>query len=77
MKYYVSKSLLKFVSINFFLFIENSKKSVVQRVKVFKLLNGESSKISNDLNVKIVGNNLQQITNLLVIQTKKFGFRIG
>lgn len=77
MKYYVSKSLLKFVSINFFLFIENSKKSVVQRVKVFKLLNGESSKISNDLNVKIVGNYLQQITNLLVIQTKKFGFRIG
>ena len=57
--------------------MKNSKKSVVQRVKVFKLLNGESSKISNDLNVKIVGNYLQQITNLFLIQTKKFGLRIG
>ena len=57
--------------------MKNSKKSVAQRVKVFKLLNGESSKISNDLNVKIVGNCLQQITNLYLIQTKKFGLRIG
>jgi hypothetical protein len=57
--------------------MKNSKKSVVQRVKVFKLLNGESSKISNDLNVRIVGNSLQQITNLFLIQTKKFGLRIG
>uniref|UniRef100_UPI001A7E2671 hypothetical protein n=1 Tax=Tenacibaculum finnmarkense TaxID=2781243 RepID=UPI001A7E2671 len=60
-----------------FLCRNNSKKSVVQRVKVFKLLNGESSKISNDLNVKIVGNSLQQLTNLFLIQTKKFGLRIG
>ncbi len=57
--------------------MKNSKKSVVQRVKVFKLLNGESSKISNDLNVKIVGNSLQQLTNLFLIQTKKFGLIIG
>lgn len=57
--------------------MKNSKKSVVQRVKVFKLLNGESSKISNDLNVKILGNSLQQLTNLFLIQTKKFGLRIG
>ena len=56
--------------------MKNSKKSVVQRVKVFKLLNGESSKISNDLNVKIVGNCLQQLTNLFLIQTKKFGLRM-
>ena len=57
--------------------MKNSKKSVVQRVKVFKLLNGEYSKISKDLNVKIVDNCLQQITNLFLIQTKKFGLRIG
>jgi hypothetical protein len=54
-----------------------SKKSDVQPAKVFKLLNGEFSKISNDLNVKIVGNCLQQLTNLFLIQTKKFGLRIG
>jgi len=76
-KYDVSKSLLKFVSINFFLFMKNSKKSVVQLVKVFKLLNGEYNKISKDLNVKIVDNYSQQIINLFRIQIKKYGSRIG
>jgi hypothetical protein len=47
--------------------MKNSKKSVVQRVKVFTLLNGEYNKISKDLNVKIVDNCLQQITNLFLI----------
>ena len=36
----------------------DSKKSVVQRTKVFKLLNGESNKIRCVLNVKIAVNYL-------------------
>jgi hypothetical protein len=57
--------------------MKNSKKSVVQRVKVFKLLNGESNKISNVLSVRIVVNYLPQVINLFQILTKKFGSRIG
>ncbi len=57
--------------------MKNSKKSVVQRVKVFKLLNGEYSKISKDLNVKIVDNYLPPTINPFRILTKKFGSRIG
>ncbi len=57
--------------------MKNSKKSVVQRVKVFKLLNGEYNKISKDLNVKIVVNYSPQVINLFRILTKKFGSRIG
>ena len=80
---FVSKSvrnIKKFIEIRFnklFLFMKNSKKSVVQRVKVFKLLNGEYNKISKDLNVKIVDNYSQQIINLFRIQIKKYGSRIG
>ncbi len=55
----------------------NSKKSVVQRAKVFKLLNGESNKISSVLNVKIAVNYLLQTINLFQILTKKFGLKIG
>ena len=57
--------------------MKNSKKSVVQRVKVFKLLNGEYSKISKDLNVKIVVNYLPPTINPFRILIKKFGSRIG
>ena len=57
--------------------MKNSKKSAVQRVKAFKQLNGEYSKISNDLNAKIAGNYLHQTTNLFQIPTKKFGSKIG
>jgi hypothetical protein len=57
--------------------MKNSKKSVVQRVKVFKLLNGESNKISSVLSAKIVDNYLPQTINLFQILTKKFGSRIG
>jgi hypothetical protein len=45
----------------------NSKKSVVQRVKVFKLLNGESNKISSVLNARIAVNYLLQTINLFQI----------
>ena len=57
--------------------MKNSKKSVVQRVKVFKLLNGESNKISSVLSAKIVDNYLPQTINLFQILTKKFGLKIG
>jgi hypothetical protein len=57
--------------------MKNSKKSVVQRAKIFKLLNGEYNKKSKDLSVKIVVNYLLQIINLFQILTKKFGLKIG
>jgi hypothetical protein len=38
--------------------MKNSKKSVVQPVKVFTLLNEEFNKISNDINAKIAENYL-------------------
>jgi hypothetical protein len=57
--------------------MKNSKKSVVQRVKVFKLLSGEFNKISSVLSVKIVVNYLPQTINLFQILTKKFGLKIG
>jgi hypothetical protein len=57
--------------------MKNSKKSAVQLVKVFKLLNGEFNKTNNDLSAKIVVNYLHQITNLFQILTKKFGLKIG
>jgi hypothetical protein len=57
--------------------MKNSKKSAVQLVKVFKLLNGEFNKTNNDLSAKIVVNYLHQITNLFQIPTKKFGLKIG
>jgi hypothetical protein len=57
--------------------MKNSKKSVVQRVKVFKLLNGESNKINSVLSAKIVDNYLPQTINLFQILTKKFGLKIG
>ena len=57
--------------------MKNSKKSVVQHVKVFKLLNGESNKISSVLNVRIAVNYLLQTINLFQILTKKFGLKIG
>ena len=57
--------------------MKNSKKSAVQPVKVFKLLNGESNKINNDLSVKIVDNCLQPVINLFLIPTRKFGSKIG
>ena len=57
--------------------MKNSKKNVVQRVKVFKLLSGESNKRNNDLSVMIVDNCLLQITNLFQIPIKKFGLKTG
>jgi hypothetical protein len=57
--------------------MKNSKKSAVQRVKVFKLLNGESNKISSVLSAKIVDNYLPQTINLFQIRTKKSGLKIG
>ncbi len=57
--------------------MKNSKKSVVQRAKVFKLLNVEFNKISSVLNVRIAVNYLLQTINLFQILTKKFGLKIG
>lgn len=57
--------------------MKNSKKSDVQRVKIFKQLNGEFNKTSSVLSVKFVDNYLPQITNLLLILTKKYGLKIG
>jgi hypothetical protein len=57
--------------------MKSSKKSVVQHVKVFKQLNGESEKISNDLSVEIVVNYLLQVINLFRILIRKFGLKIG
>ena len=57
--------------------MKNSKKSAVQRVKVFILLNGESSKISSVSSAKIVDNYLLLIINLFQILIKKFGLKIG
>lgn len=57
--------------------MKNSKKSDVQRVKIFKQLNGEFNKISSVLSVKFADNYLPQITNLLLILTKKYGLKIG
>jgi hypothetical protein len=57
--------------------MKNLKKSVVQRAKVFKLLNGESNKISNVLNARIVVNYLLQAISLFQIPIKKSGSRIG
>ena len=54
----------------------NLKKSVVQRAKVFKLLNVESNKISRDLNARIAVNYLLLTINPLQIQTKKFSLKI-
>lgn len=56
--------------------MENSKKSAVQPVKVFKLINVESNKINNDLSVKIVDNCLQPVINPFQIPTRKFDSRI-
>ena len=52
--------------------MKNSKKSIVQHEKVFKLLNGGSNKISYDLSAKIVVNYLPQAINLFQILTKIF-----
>jgi hypothetical protein len=57
--------------------MKKSKKSVALHVKVSKLLNGESNKISNVLNAKIVVNYLPQTISQFQILTKKFGSRIG
>lgn len=57
--------------------MKKSKKSVVQRAKVFELLNGEFNKISSVLNVRIAVNYLLQRINLFQIPTKKFGLKIG
>jgi hypothetical protein len=57
--------------------MKNSKKSVVQRAKVFKLLNGEFNEISSVSNVRIAVNYLLQTINLFQILTKKFGLKIG
>ncbi|OAZ03800.1 hypothetical protein FLB_18140 [Flavobacterium succinicans] len=57
--------------------MKNSKKSVALHVKVFKLLNGESNKISSVLNAKNVVNYLPQTISQFQILTKKFGSRIG
>lgn len=57
--------------------MKNLKKSVVQHVKVFKLLNGEYNKISSVLNVRIVVNYLPPTINLFRILTKKYGSKIG
>ena len=57
--------------------MQNSKKSVVQHVKISTPLNVELNKTNNDLNAKIVVNYLLQPTNLFRIPTKKFGLRIG
>jgi hypothetical protein len=42
--------------------MKNSKKSAVQPVKIYKQLSGVFNKTNNDLNVKIAGNYLFQIT---------------
>lgn len=57
--------------------MKNSKKSVVQLVKVFKLSNGELEKINNDLSVEIAVNYLLQVINLFLILINKFGLKIG
>ena len=57
--------------------MKNSKKNVVQPVKVSKLLNGEYNKISKDLNAKIVANYLYLIINQFQILIKRFGSEIG
>ncbi len=57
--------------------MKNSKKSAVQRVKVFKQLNGELGKANNDLSAKIVVNYSLPAINLFQILTKKYGFGIG
>lgn len=54
----------------------NSKKSVVQRVKVFKLLWGIQQN-KQRFNVRIVVNYLLQAINLFRIVIKKSGSRIG
>ncbi len=57
--------------------MNNSKKSAVPHVKVFKLLNGEKEKINNDLSAKIADNYLHQIINQFRILIKKFGLETG
>lgn len=57
--------------------MEKSKKSVVQRVKVFKQLSGELGKANNDLSVKIVVNYSLPAINLFQIPIEKFGSKIG
>lgn len=57
--------------------MKNSKKSVVQPVKVFKQLNGELEKINNVLSVGIVVNYLLQVINLFLILINKFGLKTG
>ncbi len=57
--------------------MKSSKKNVVQHVKIFKQLNGEFNKISNDLNANFVDNYLHQIINLFLILIKKYGLKIG
>jgi len=57
--------------------MKNSKKSVVQLVKVFKQLNGEFNKTNNDSSVKSVDNCFAQAINLFRIQIGKFGSKIG
>lgn len=57
--------------------MKNSKKSVVQPVKVFKQLNGELEKINNVLSVGIVVNYLLQVINLFLIPINKFGLKTG
>jgi hypothetical protein len=71
------KSLLKFVSKTFFILLQNQKKSVVQRVKIFKQSNGEFNKISNALSANFVDSYLHQIINQFLIQIKKYGLKIG
>lgn len=57
--------------------MKKSKKSVVQRVKVFKQLSGELGKANNDLSVKIVVNYSLPAINLFQIPIEKFGSKIG
>jgi hypothetical protein len=57
--------------------MKNSKKSDVQPVKVFKQLNGEFNKVSNDSSAKIAVNYLLLLINLFQILTRKFGLKIG
>jgi len=57
--------------------MKNSKKSVVQPVKILKQLNGEFNKINNVLSVRNVANCFAQTTRLFRIPTRKFGLEIG
>lgn len=57
--------------------MKNSKKSVVGHADFLTQLNGENKKVSNDLNVRIAGYYLLQITLTDQSLISRFGLRNG